>query len=144
MPEVLHRVVQWTPRSILSEVVREVNLALRQIAQDTTTNHRSSYPQVDAAIVSNTTQTIWLPMESYEIESIALRVSSGTASVTPRIATVNMGVTGGVPITATTTATEYEVTSANEVEALDDVDCVVSGMGAGAWLTLALKVRRLN
>lgn len=144
MPEIIPRTVAWTPRSILSEVVREVNLSLRQLAQDATKNYREDYPQVDATILANTTQTIWLPMDAYEVESIALRVSSGTASVTPRIATVAMGVTGGTPITATTTATEYAITSANAVAALDDVDCVVSGLGGGAWLTLALKVRRVD
>lgn len=144
MPEVISRNVSWTPRLTLSEAVREFNLSLRQLAQDATQNYREAYPQVDAAILANTTQTIWLPMSSYLVESIALRTSSGTASVTPRIATVAMGVTGGTPITATTTATEYAITSANEVAALDDVDCVVTGLGGGAWLTLALKVRRID
>lgn len=144
MPEILHRVVQWTPRSILSEIVREVNLSLRQIAIDATENYRTAYPQVDASIISNTTQTIWLPMEAYKVESIALRVSSGTADVTPRIGGSAMGVSGGTPITATTTATEYAVDSGGDVSALDDVDCIVASMSAGAWLTVALKVRRLN
>lgn len=144
MPEVISRNVSWTPRLTLSEAVREFNLSLRQLAQDATQNYREAYPQVDALMFSNTTQTIWIPMASYLIESIALRTSSGTASVTPRIATVAMGVTGGTPITATTTATEYAITSANEVAALDDVDCVVTGLGGGAWLTLALKVRRID
>lgn len=144
MPEVISRNVSWTPRFTLSEAVREFNLSLRQLAQDATQNYREAYPQVDAAILANTTQTIWLPMSSYLVESIALRTSSGTASVTPRISTVAMGVTGGTPITATTTATEYAITSANEVAALDDVDCVVTGLGGGAWLTLALKVRRVD
>lgn len=144
MGEVSHRPVAWTPRSILSEVVREVNLSLRKLAQDVTENYREAYPQVDAAILSNTTQTVWLPFDAYQIEAVALRTSSGTASVTPRIGGVALGVTGGTPITATTTATQYAVTSANEADALDDVDCVVTGLGAGAWLTVALKVRRMD
>lgn len=144
MPEVIHRPIAWTPRSILSEVVREMNLSLRQLAQDVTKNYREAYPQVDAVVLSNTTLTVWIPMAEYEVEAIALRTSSGTASVTPRIETAAMGVTGGTPITATTTATEYAITSANTVAALDNVDCVVTGLGAGAWLTIALKVRRVD
>lgn len=144
MPEVIHRPVSWTPRSILSEVVREVNLSLRQIAQAATANYRASYPQVDAVILSDTTLTVWIPMEAYEVESIAVRASAGTASITPRIGGVNMGVTGGVPVTATTTATEYAVTSANDAAALSNVDCVVTGLGAGEWMSVAMKVRRVE
>lgn len=144
MPEVIHRQIAWTPRSILSEVVREMNLSLRQLAQDVTKNYREAYPQVDAAILANTTQTVWIPLDSYEIEAIALRTSSGTASVTPRIGGVALGVTGGTPITATTTATEYAVTTANAAAALSDVDCVVTGLAGSAWLTLALRVRRVD
>lgn len=144
MPEVIYRQIAWTPRSILSEVVREVNLSLRQIAQDVTKNYREAYPQVDAAIIANTTQTIWIPIDAYEVEAVAVRTSSGTASVTPRIGGVAIGVTGGTPITATTTVTQYAVTSANAAAALSNVDCVVTGLGASAWLTVALKVRRVD
>lgn len=144
MPGLNHKDVQWTPRITLAEVIREFNVALREVARVATENQLASYPQVDAAILDNTTQTIWLPLEGYVIESIALRVSTGTADVTPRIGTTALGVSGGTPITATTTATEYAVDSANEVSALDDVNCIVASMSAGAWLTLALKVRRIN
>ena len=142
MPEVIPRNIQWTPRATLSEIVREVNLALRQIAQDTTTNFRDSYPQIDANIIVNATLILWLPLDEYVIETIAVKTSSGTASVTPRIGGVNMGVSGGVPITATTTATQYAVTSANEASALDTVDAVVSGLAGGANLVVSLGVRR--
>lgn len=144
MPEVLHRVVAYSPRITLPEVIREVNLSLRQIALDATANWRQSYPQVDAVVLSNTTLPVWLPLEDYVVESIAVRCSSGTASATPRIDTVNMGVTGGVPISVTTTPTEYAITSANEAAALSTVDLVVSGLAGSAWLTAAFKVRRVR
>lgn len=144
MPEVISRELQWTPRSTLSELYREANLSLRQIAQTASENYRIAYPQVDAVVLENTTLTIWLPLEAYLIESVAVKLSSGTASVTPRIGTTTLGVSGGTPIAATTTATEYAVDDANEVAALDDVNVVVASMSVGAWLTVALKVRRLE
>lgn len=142
MGQVIHRPIAYTERMTLGEIVRELNFAMRELSNQVTVNYFHGYPQVDAAILSNTTQTIWLPTGEFLVEEISLRVSSGTASVTPRIGGVNMGVSGGVPITATTTATAYAIDSANETEALDNVDCVVTGLSVGAWLTVALKVRR--
>lgn len=142
MGQVIHRPIAYTERMTLGEVVRELNFAMRELANQVTVNYFNGYPQVDAAILSNTTQTIWLPTGDFIVEEISLRVSSGTASVTPRIGGVNMGVSGGVPITATTTATAYAIDSANETEALDNVDCVVTGLAGSAWMTVALKVRR--
>ncbi len=143
MPAVIHRQIAYAPRMDLSEVVRETNLALRDIANESTINYRYSYPQVDASIIVNTTQLIWIPQEPYRIEYIAVRTSSGTASVTPRINATAMGVTGGTPITATTTATRYSVTSDNDAADMDYVDLVVSGLTAGANLAVSLKVRRM-
>lgn len=144
MPEVIPRELQWTPRSTLPELYRDANLSLRQVAQAASENYRTAYPQVDAVVLENTTLTIWLPLEAYKIESVAVKLSSGTADVTPRIGTTALGVSGGTPISATTTATEYAVDDANEVAALDDVNVIVASMSVGAWLTVALKVRRLE
>ena len=142
MPEVIHKTVEFSPRITLSETIRGFNEACKRIAQGATINYRQSYPQVDAVVLSNTTLAVWLPQEEYEIESIVIRCSSGTASATPRIGGVNMGVTGGVPISVTTTATRYAITSANVAAALSVVDLVVTGLGAGAWLTASFGVRR--
>jgi hypothetical protein len=144
MPEVIERPVEFSPRITISDVVREFNKSIRRVAQLATVNYRQSYPQVDAIVLSNTTLPIWLPLEQYTVESIVIRCSSGTASATPRIDTVDMGVTGGVPISVTTTPTLYAITSANIADALSTVDMVVTGLGAGAWLTAALGVRRMN
>ena len=144
MPEVIHKTVEFSPRITLSETIRGFNEACKRIAQGATLNYRQSYPQVDATIIVNTTQLIWLPLEEYAVEYIALRTSSGTATVTPRIDATAMGVTGGVPITATTTATRYSVTTDNETAAMSYVDLIVAGLGAGANLVCALGVRRLR
>jgi hypothetical protein len=141
MPEVKHRPVAWTPRSILSEVVREVNLSLRQLAQEITRNYRDGYPQVDATVIVNTTQIVWIPQKDYTVNWIALRTSSGTASVTPRINSTAMGVTGGTPIAANTTATRYSVTTDNFAADMSTVDLVVSGLTGGANLAVSLGVR---
>lgn len=141
MVQVLHREISTRD---LPTLVREVNQALREIAQQATVNYFEGYPQVDAVVLSNTTLTIWLPLAGYVVESIAVRTSSGTASVTPRINGVDMDVAGGVPITATSTATSYAIDADNEVEALDNVALVVSGLGGGAWLSCALSVRRVR
>lgn len=144
MGQVIHRPIAWSERIGLDTLVREINQALRDISQQVTLNYFYGYPMIAAAILSNTTQTIWIPTERCVVESITLRTSSGTASVTPRINTTNMGVSGGVPITATTTPTTYAITSANEVDALDDVDCVVSGLAGSARVTLGINVRRMQ
>lgn len=142
MPEVLHRPIGYAMKTTLGEVVRELNFALRDICQKATENFWYGYPQIDATVIVSTTQLIWLPQASYRVESISVKTSSGTASVTPRINGTAMGVTGGVPITATTTATRYLVTSGNTVVALDAVDLVVSGLGPGANMVAAVAVRR--
>lgn len=142
MPEIRVRDIVWTNRMTLGELVREINRTVREFGQLVTENYWNSQPQIDASIIVNTTQLIWIPQNDYVVNWVALKTSSGTASVTPRISGVDMGVSGGVPITATTTTTRYAVTSANEVEALDYIDLVVSGLGAGANLGLSLGVRR--
>lgn len=144
MPELIHKQVEFAPRIGIPEVVREFNLACRRIAQAVTQNWRESYPQVDSVFIVNTTQLVWLPLEQYRVEWIALKTSSGTASVTPRIDATAMGVTGGTPITATTTATRYSVTSDNLVPEMSYVDAIVSGMGPGANMVMSLGVRRLR
>lgn len=143
MPAVTFKPIAYSPRITIAEVIREVNQELQRVANLSTANFRVSYPQVDAVVLSNTTLPIWLPLEAYEVDSIMIRTSAGTASATPRIDTVNMGVAGGVPISVTTTPTLYAVTSANAVAALSTVDLVVTGLGAGQWLTASLGVRRV-
>lgn len=144
MPELIHKQVEFAPRIGIPEVVREFNLACRRIAQAVTQNWRESYPQVDSVFIVNTTQLVWLPLEQYRVEWIALKTSSGTASVTPRIDATAMGVTGGTPITATTTATRYSVPTDNLVPEMSYVDAIVSGMGPGANMVMSLGVRRLR
>lgn len=144
MGQVIHRPIAYTDRMTLGEIVRELNVALRDVSGQVTLNYFNGYPQVLATILSNVTQTIWIPQEACLVESIAVRCSSGTASVTPRIGGVAMGVTGGTPITATTTATAYAVESANQVEDLSNVDCVVASLGAGERVSVRLSVRRLQ
>lgn len=144
MPELIHKQVEFSPRMGIPEVIREFNLACRKIAQGVTVNWRESYPQIDAVVLANTTLAIWLPLEDYIVESIAIRCSSGTASATPRIGGVAMGVAGGTPISVTTTATKYAIASANEAAALSVVDLVVTGLAGSAWLTAALGVRRVR
>lgn len=141
MPEVVHRPVGYALKTTLGEVVRELNFALRDICQKTTENFWNGYPQVDWVTSANGTFVIWLPLASYRIDTISVYCSAGTANVTPRINGTNMTVTGGVPITATTTATTYAITAANTVVALNRVDIVVAAMGV-ANLTVALGVRR--
>lgn len=142
MPEVAYRPIAYALKMTMGELVREINSALREISDKATENYWYGYPQIDANVIVSTTQLIWLPQAAFRIESISVKTSSSTASVTPRINGTAMGVTGGVPITATTTATRYEIASANTVVALDTVDLVVSGLGPGANLIAALSVRR--
>lgn len=144
MPEVVFRQVAYTPeRTHLPEAIREVNESLRGVCALATQNYRSSIGELTGVVLENTTLTIWMPFEAYRVEEVALRVSTGTADATPRIDGVAMGVAGGTPVGVTTTATRYEVTSANDVPALGNVDVVVASMSAGAWLTIGLKVRRM-
>lgn len=143
MPEVLDTRVQLTGVMNTPDLVRAINESLRRIAEACTVNYWGSYPQVDAVVLLNTTQIVWIPQESYEIYSISLRTSSGTASLTPRINGVAMTVSGGTPIAVTNTVTQYDVTAGNLVSAQDTVDMVVTGLSA-ASLCLALGVRRLG
>lgn len=142
MGALVHADVQYADRMGFPALARELNIRLRRLANGATVNFRESYPQVDAVILADATQTVWLPLEAYEVESITLKTSTGTGSVTPRIGTTAMTVTGGTPITATTTATTTAVTGGNVVAALDDVNLVVTGLTG--VLTAALKVRRLG
>lgn len=140
MGQVIHRPIAITDNPAV--IVREVNSAIREISQQATENYFTGYPQVDANILSNTTLIVWVPLDQYIVESIAVVVSSGTASLTPRINATNMGVVGGVPIAVSTTVALHSIEDDNSVNPLDKVDCVVTGLSASAWLTLAMKVRR--
>lgn len=144
MPEVVQAEVAYNDAMNIPVLVRELNQVVRLIASAVSQNYWFGYPQVDAVILSNITQIIWVPLNDYDIESITVVTSSGTASVTPRIGGVNIGVSGGVPITATTSPTKHDVTSANAVSALQSVDCVVSGLGGGQRLNVVLGVRRTD
>jgi hypothetical protein len=141
VPEFLLRRVQLAQNIGLPDVIRAVNDSIEQLVRIGTENWWRSYPQVDATIIANMTQIVWLPQEDYVVESIIVRASSGTASLTPRINGVAMGVAGGTPIAVTATATRYAVTSANEAGLLDTVDMVVSGLVA-THVSVSLGVRR--
>ena len=143
MPEFRLRRVQMTQSLSMPDAIRGLNDSLELLVQLGTENWWYSYPQVDATIIVNTTQLIWIPMESYRIESIAIRASTGTASATPRINGVAMGVTGGTPIAVTNAVVLYTIPSANIVESLDSVDVVVTGLVASN-LCLSLGVRRVG
>lgn len=142
MGALVHQNIQATDRVTIPVLIREINTQLRRAFETVSLNFRVSYPQVDAVVLADATQTVWLPLEAYLVESITVKTSTGTGSVTPRIGSTAMTVTGGVPITATTTATSYAITASNEVAALDDVNLVVTGLTG--VLTAALKVRRLG
>ena len=120
--------------------MRVVNDLMRRFAQTISVNFRESYPQVDALITADGTHQVWLPLERYDVLTVAHAVSTGTGSLTPRIDGVAMTVVGGTPISVTTTPTSTEVTGANRTAALSVVDLVVSGLTGN--MTVSLGVRR--
>lgn len=144
MPIIDIRRVQLVNDMSLATLVRAINYTVEYITSAINENFRRGYPQIDSTFIVSATHIIWLPQEKFEVNAISVKSSSGTASMTPRINGTAMGVVGGVPITATTTATRYEINAANLVDRLDTVDMVISGLGPGANVVSALEVRRMG
>lgn len=141
MSKWVHRAIQHTQTMGMPTLVREVNDRLRNASLRFNENYMSEAYAHPLSITADGTYVLMHTRYASELTGVILKTSSGTASATIQIDGVTATVEGGSPISATTTITRTDTTSAEAIPELGELTVVVTGI-SGNTLYVTPQVRR--
>jgi hypothetical protein len=126
----------WKPRVF----IREINSRLKDLIDVVTQNRiTGGLDYVYYVAWLNGNPPIWISADNYTIEAVNAVVSAGTCSLTPKIGGVAVG---SAPLSVTTTATRFPITSPKTLAPLDVVNMGIAAIGGA--LTVSLELRRIG
>ena len=140
MPKLGNIRVQHTGQDI-NALVMDLNRKLDAITRTVDANRLDSgINNVTLQTTVNGTPYVWLSTADYTIESMTAKVSTGSATVRPRINATFVG--GTLPFLVGLTPTKFKIATPNTIEALQILDVTTSGLTG--TLIMSFEVRRLN